>query len=109
MIQPLDVVALMAHPDDAELLCGGTLAKSADAGERTGIIDLTRGESGTLGTPELRAKEAERAAEVLGLTERRNAGLPDTRLASTHEARRVVATLIREMRPRVVITHFAHG
>jgi bacillithiol biosynthesis deacetylase BshB1 len=108
-MEPLDVLAVMAHPDDAELLCGGALAKSADAGERTGILDLTRGEAGTLGTPEERAAEAARAAEVLGLAERRNADLPDTRLASTHEARRVVAALIRELRPRIVVTHYLSG
>jgi len=109
VIEPLDVVAVMAHPDDAELLCGGALAKSADAGERTGIIDLTRGEAGTMGTPELRAQEAQRAAEILGLAERRNAGLPDTKLASTDENRRTLAALIRELRPRVVVTHFVSG
>jgi bacillithiol biosynthesis deacetylase BshB1 len=107
--EPLDVVAIMAHPDDAELLCGGSLAKSADAGERTGIVDLTRGEAGTLGTPKQRADEAARAAEILGLAVRRNAGLPDTRLASTPEARRTVAALIRELRPRIVVTHFMSG
>ncbi len=109
MSDPLDVLAIMAHPDDAELVCGGALAKSAEAGQRTGIVDLTRGEAGTRGTPELRAQEAANAAAVLGLAERRNAGLPDTRLESTHEARRVVVELIRELRPRIVITHFVNG
>lgn len=106
---PLDILAIMAHPDDAELLCGGALAKSAQAGHRTGVVDLTRGEAGTRGTPELRATEAQAAARVLGLAERRNAGLPDTRLESSHEARRILVNLIRELRPRIVITHFVNG
>lgn len=109
MNDPLDVLAVMAHPDDAELLCGGALAKCADAGQRTGIVDLTQGEAATLGSPEIRAREAAAAAAVLGLAERRNAGLPDTRLESTHENRRVLVALIRELRPRIVITHFVRG
>ena len=64
MTLPLDTLAIMAHPDDAELLCGGALRKSAKAGERTGVVDLTRGEMGSRGTVELRAREAERAAEI---------------------------------------------
>lgn len=109
MIEPLDVLAVMAHPDDAELLCGGSLLKSADAGERTGILDLTRGEAGSRGSAAIRAEEAERAAGILGLAERRNAGLTDSALANTHAARRRVATIIRELRPRVVITHWSQG
>jgi bacillithiol biosynthesis deacetylase BshB1 len=109
MPEPLDVLGVFAHPDDAELLCGGALAKSADAGERVGVVDLTRGELGTRGTPAIRAREAERAAEILGLAERRNAGLPDGHLQNTLEARRVLAELIRELRPRVVITHWREG
>lgn len=109
MIEPLDVLAVMAHPDDAELLCGGALRKSARRGERTGIVDLTRGEMGSRGTPEIRAREADRAAEILGLAERRNAGLPDGHLENSLEARRVVAQLIRELRPRIVVTHWIEG
>ena len=108
-MEPLDVLAIVAHPDDAELLCGGALIKSADAGERTGILDLTRGETGTRGSPELRAREADRAGEILGLAVRRNAGLPDSRLENSHQARGVVAGLIRELRPRVVVTHWVVG
>jgi bacillithiol biosynthesis deacetylase BshB1 len=108
-IDPLDVLAVMAHPDDAELLCGGALARSAAAGERTGIVDLTRGELGSRGTPELRAREAEEAAGILGLAERRNAGLPDGRLENTFPARRALVALIRELRPRIVVTHWRDG
>lgn len=109
MTDALDVLAVFAHPDDAELLCGGALIKSADAGERTGIVDLTRGEMGSRGTPELRAREADAAAEILGLSVRRNVGLPDARLENSHDARRRVAGLIRELRPRVVVTHWVEG
>ncbi len=105
----LDVLAIMAHPDDAELLCGGTLLKSADAGERTGVVDLTAGEMGSAGTPELRAQEAARSAEILGLGVRRCAGLPDSRLENDEATRRTVVSLIREFRPRVVITHWKVG
>jgi len=108
-MDPLDVLAIVAHPDDAELLCGGVLLASKDRGERTGILDLTRGEMGSRGSPEIRAREAERAAEILGLDERRNAGLPDAHLENTHENRRTVVQLLRELRPRIVITHWIEG
>ncbi len=108
-MDPLDILAVVAHPDDAELLCGGSLARSAQAGERTGIVDLTRGETGSRGTPQLREEEAARAAEILGLAVRRNAGLPDSHLQNTPAARRVVAELLRELRPRIVITHWVRG
>jgi LmbE family N-acetylglucosaminyl deacetylase len=81
-MDPLDVLAIVAHPDDAELSCGGSLLASKDRGERTGILDLTRGRVGSQGTPEIRAREAERAAEILGLVVRRNAGFPDHRVAA---------------------------
>jgi len=109
MIEPLDVLAVMAHPDDAELACGGALIRCADAGQRTGVLDLTRGEMGSRGTPEIRAREAEAAADVLGLAVRRNAHLPDAALQNSLEARRRVASLIRELRPRVVVTHWRNG
>jgi bacillithiol biosynthesis deacetylase BshB1 len=106
---PLDVLAIFAHPDDAELLCGATLAKSADAGQRVGIVDLTAGEMGSQGTSELRAQEAGRAAAVLGVGLRRCLGLPDSRLENTHDARLAVARVLRELRPRVVVTHWRVG
>lgn len=109
MPEPLDVLAIMAHPDDAELLCGGALIRSADRGERTGVVDLTRGELGTRGSAEIRDEEAARAAEILGLAVRRNAGLTDSGLENTPDTRRTVVTLLRELRPRVVVTHFTTG
>lgn len=105
----LDVLAVFAHPDDAELLCGGALAKSAEAGERVGILDLTAGEMGSQGTPDTRAGEAARAAGILGVTVRRNAGLPDARLENDHATRLALVALLRELRPRVVVTHWKVG
>ncbi len=105
----LDLLAVMAHPDDAELLCGGTLLKSADRGERVGVLDLTDGEMGSKGSVETRRREAERAAEVLGLAVRRRAGLPDSALRNTLEARQRVAGIFRALRPRVVVTHWLEG
>jgi N-acetylglucosamine malate deacetylase 1 len=109
MKHELDILAVMAHPDDAELLCGGALARSARAGERVGILDLTRGEMGSWGTPESRELEAENAANVLGVEVRTNAGLPDGRLENTQEARETVASVYRALRPRVVVTHWRAG
>jgi bacillithiol biosynthesis deacetylase BshB1 len=105
----VDVLAIMAHPDDAELLCGGTLLRAADQGYRTGILDLTGGETGTSGSRELRHAEAKRAAELLGLSVRRTAGLPDASLENTPAARATVAAILRELRPRVVVLHGSHG
>lgn len=104
-----DLLAIFAHPDDAELLVGGTLARSAEAGYRTAAVDLTRGELGTKGTPEIRAREAAAAAEVLGLAGRENLELPDGGLANGDATRRVVVEAIRRHRPRVVVTHYAVG
>lgn len=109
MSEPLDVLAVMAHPDDVALLCGGSLIRSADRGERTGVVDLTGGERGTRGSAKIRAEEAERAAGVLGLAERRNAGLPDTGVENSPSARRIVVRLLRELRPRIVVTHWPEG
>ena len=109
MTEPLDVLAVMAHPDDAEIFCGGALIKSADAGERTGILDLTAGEAASRGTIESRAREAAAAAEVLGLAERRCAGLSDANLVNNGESRSLVAGMIRALRPRVIVTHWTRG
>src|SRR3989442_6289637 len=77
----LDLLAIAAHPDDAELTCGGTLAKMAKHGYKVGILDLTAGEMGTRGTRETRAKEAEKAAKILGVKWRGKTGGPGSRLA----------------------------
>jgi bacillithiol biosynthesis deacetylase BshB1 len=106
---PLDLLAIAAHPDDAELTCGGTLARAAEGGYRTGILDLTRGEMGTRGSPDIRAQEAACAAGVLGLTVRENAGLPDAHVHNTDENRRVLVRILRRLQPRVAILPFYRG
>jgi bacillithiol biosynthesis deacetylase BshB1 len=106
---PVDVLAIAAHRDDVELTCAGTLLKAADAGYRTAILDLTAGETGTRGSAELRAAEAERAAELLGVAERRNAGLPDAHLENTDATRRLLVGHLRDFSPRVVILPFPVG
>lgn len=100
---PLDLLAIAAHPDDAELLCGGTLIRAADAGHRTGVLDLTGGEAGSAGSAGLRSQESQRASEILGLSTRRVAELPDGALENTPAARLRVAAIIRELRPDTVI------
>jgi len=105
----LDVLAIMAHPDDAELLCGGALIKEAQDGRRVGILDLTAGEAGSLGTARIRAREAKQAAEIMGLAVRRCAGLRDSHLADDDASRRVVVEHLRALRPRLVVTHWKVG
>jgi len=106
---PLDILAIMAHPDDAELLCGGTLIKSAGRGRRVGVLDLTAGEMGSSGSAAVRAREAAAAAGQMGLVQRRCAELPDSALENDNEARHVVAEHLRALRPGVVITHWKTG
>lgn len=106
---PIHLLAIAAHRDDVELTCAGTLIKAADAGHTTGILDLTAGEMGTRGNAELRAAEAARAAEVMGVAERRNAGLPDARLANTDDTRRILVEQIRHFAPRTVILPYPVG
>lgn len=105
----LDLLAIAPHPDDVELTCGGTLLKMADAGYRTGILDLTQGETGTRGTPQLRAREAARAAKILGVRIRRNAGLPDAQLRVCDEYKAVIAEIVRELQPHSVILPYWEG
>ncbi len=104
-----DLLAVFAHPDDAELLAGGTLIKAVDQGHRVAAVDLTRGELGSKGTPEIRASEAAASAELMGLMARENLGLPDGHLAATDAMRRAVVEAIRRFRPRVVVTHYIVG
>jgi bacillithiol biosynthesis deacetylase BshB1 len=102
----LDVLAIAAHPDDIELCVGGALIKLARMGYKTGAIDMTRGESGTRGTPEIRAAEAERAAQLLGLSVRENLDLGDARVWANEESRIKLVRALRRLRPRVVFTQF---
>jgi bacillithiol biosynthesis deacetylase BshB1 len=109
MSQPLDLLAVMAHPDDAELLCGASLIKAVTRGARVGVLDLTAGEMGSSGSAGVRAREAGQAAEIMGLAERRCAGLPDSALENDLRSRLVVAGHLRALRPRVVVTHWKVG
>jgi N-acetylglucosamine malate deacetylase 1 len=106
---PLDILAIAAHRDDVEQTCGGTLLKAALRGQRTGILDLTQGEMGTRGTAEDRAREADEAAKVLGVSWRRALDIPDGRVENTWENRLKVAAAIRETRPHVVILPYWKG
>jgi bacillithiol biosynthesis deacetylase BshB1 len=106
---PIDVLAIAAHRDDVELTCGGTLLRAADAGHRTAILDLTAGEAGTRGSAAVRSDEAARAAEVLGVSDRVNLGLPDAGIVNTPATRAAVATVIRRLAPRVVIAPARQG
>lgn len=97
------LLAIAAHRDDVELTCGGTLLASAALGRTTGIVDLTRGEMGSRGSADLRGDEAERAAEILGVSVRENLGLPDAGLENTPATREMLARVIRRLRPQVVL------
>src|SRR5437764_14901922 len=99
----LDLLAIAAHPDDVELSCGGTMIKMARRGYKTGILDLTAGEMGTRGTPETRAKEANKAAKLLGASWRGTAGVPDSDVQSSRQNKLKLAAIIRDLRPKTVI------
>ena len=105
----VDILAIAAHRDDVELTCGGSLIKSVRQGHTTAIIDLTAGEIGTRGSAALRAQEADAAAQILGVRERINLGLPDAGLTNTPETRALLATAIRRLRPRIVIAPALQG
>src|ERR1700746_3755864 len=105
----LDILAIAAHRDDVEQTCGGALLKAAHRGQRTGILDLTRGEMGTRGTAEDREREANDAATILRVEWRRALDIPDGRVENTWENRLKVASVIRETRPRVVILPYWKG
>jgi bacillithiol biosynthesis deacetylase BshB1 len=99
----VDVLAMAAHPDDIELSCGGTIAKLVLDGLRVSIVDFTRGEMGTRGTPEIRVEESMEASKILGIHHRENLGLPDGFLESNEESVRLAVTMIRKYRPEIVL------
>jgi N-acetylglucosamine malate deacetylase 1 len=99
----VDVLAIAAHRDDVEQTCGGTLLRMASRGLRTAILDLTRGEAGTRGTSEDRAREAAEAARVLGVVWRQALDLPDGAIENSLENRMKIVPVLRQLRPRVVI------
>lgn len=108
-LEPVDVLAIAAHRDDVELTCGGTLVRCSDAGRRTAVLDLTRGEMGSRGTAEARAEEAERAARIMGLSIRLDAGLPDADLRNDRASRERLVRFVRRLRPDVVVLPFREG
>lgn len=100
----LDVLAVFSHPDDAELSVAGTLLKLKHQGYRTGVLDMTRGEMGTRGTPALRAEEAKSAAALLKVDVRLNLDQRDGHVQLTDEARTAFVRVLRQYRPKVVLT-----
>ncbi len=108
-LRPLDVLAIAAHPDDVEQTCGGTLIRMAEQGYRNGVLDLTAGDMGTRGTPELRIQESQTAGEQMLLSWRQNLRWPDARLENHIGSRMTLAGVIRRIRPRVVILPYWSG
>ena len=100
----LDALAVFSHPDDAALSVAGTLLRLKALGYRTGVLDMTRGEMGTRGTPELRAQEAVEAARLMKLDLRLNLGQPDGHIWLTEESRTAVVRVIRSHKPKVLLT-----
>jgi bacillithiol biosynthesis deacetylase BshB1 len=98
----VDILAFGAHPDDVELGCGGSICSAVSQGFKVGIIDLTNGELGTRGTTEIRKKESNKAAEILGVSFRKNLGFKDGFFLNDKEHQLKVVELLREHRPSVV-------
>lgn len=101
----LDLLVIAAHPDDAELGCGGTIAKHLAAGKKVGIVDLTRGELGTRGTAEIRDAEAQEAANILGLTVRENLRLADGFFQNTKADQLKIVEVVRKYQPDIVLAN----
>ena len=104
----LDVLVFAAHPDDAELSCGGTIASLVSQGKSVGIVDFTRGEMGTRGTPEIRMQEAAESAQILGLSARHNLGFKDVFFALDDEHVIKVVEQIRRFQPEVILANAIH-
>ena len=101
----LDVLVVAAHPDDAEISVGGTMLLLARAGKKVGVVDLSRGELGTRGSADDRARETAAANRLLGLAVRHNLELADGRVEATLEARERLAALVREHEPEILLAH----
>lgn len=104
----LDILVLSVHPDDAELGCAGTILKEIANGKSVGIVDLTRGELGTRGTPEIREQEASAAGAILGLAVRDNLAIPDGFFENTKQYQLKVIAEIRKYKPEIIITNAYH-
>lgn len=101
----LDILAITAHPDDVELCCAGTLLAQIALGKKVGIVDLTRGELGTRGTPEGRIQEGLDAARILGVQVRENVGLADGFFKNDEAHQKTIIPFIRKYQPDIVITN----
>jgi N-acetylglucosamine malate deacetylase 1 len=101
----LDILVIAAHPDDAELACSGTIAAHVTQGYKVGILDLTKGEMGTRGTPEIRMEESAEAAKILGLYARENLGLKDIYFKDDEVHQLEVIKVIRKYRPEIVLAN----
>jgi bacillithiol biosynthesis deacetylase BshB1 len=101
----LDILAITAHPDDVELCCAGTLLSQIALGKKVGIVDLTRGELGTRGTPEGRIQEARNAATIMNIDVRDNVGLADGFFANNEAHQKAIIPYIRKYQPDIVITN----
>ena len=101
-MKELDAVFFAAHPDDAELCCGGTIAALINGGKTAGIIDLTAGELGTRGSVSLRKQEAKKASGILGIKVRENLGIPDGNIQNNPANRLKIIKVIRKYRPKVI-------
>lgn len=101
----LDLVVLAAHPDDAEMSCGGTIASAIAQGKKVGIIDFTRGELGTRGTPEIRATESAAASKILNLSARENLSFRDGFFKNDEEHQMKLIAAIRRYQPDVVLAN----
>ena len=99
----LDILVFGAHPDDAELGAGATIAKEVSKGKKVGIVDLTRGELGTRGSAEIRDQEAAKAAEILGVSVRENMEFADGFFVNDKEHQLELIKIIRKYRPEIVI------
>jgi len=104
----LDILVLAAHPDDAEISCGGTMAKHISLGFKVGVVDLTRGELGTRGTALIRDEEAADSSKILGLSIRENLGLRDGFFKNGEEDQLKVIRAVRKYQPAMVLTNAVH-
>jgi bacillithiol biosynthesis deacetylase BshB1 len=101
----LDILVMAAHPDDAELSCSGTILSYIAQGKKVGIVDFTRGEMGTRGTPEIRLQESKEATKILGLHARENLGLADGFFQNDQASQLILMEVIRRYRPEIVFAN----
>jgi N-acetylglucosamine malate deacetylase 1 len=106
VLPQLDYLIIACHPDDAELCCGGAILSLQAHGAKVGVLDLTNGEPTPHGSPEIRQRETDASTAILQLAWRGNLGLANRSLVADLEARRLLAGMIRQLRPRVLLTHY---